>query len=443
MGSAGSEPSPVPAPPRHVFVGLTEVAGYYRGLVKGLREHGIRVTYADLSGNPYEFAEAIDKPRWIAAIERLLGRIRGGHPIGITPRKVAWAAARSVLKVPIALWALARCDVFIFGFRTHFLFHHELKLLRFLGKTSVFIFHGTDSRPPYLSGRHVPQSGPIDGRMLARRTRRMKAAVNRIDRSADIVVVHPPSAHLHDRLIVPWLWLGIPDRLPPVPAPPPPNDVPFRIVHAPTSPASKGTPIIRAAIEELRAGGYTIDYRELVGRPNREVLQAISRAHVVVDQVYSDTPMAGLATEAASIGRAAVVGGYDLPLVVAQAPADRVPPTRICHPDDLIATIAALIDDRPVCTTLGVEAHTFVSGNWTAEVVAGRLLQLIGGDSPAAALQPAHPNPYVHGWGLPESRVRAAIRAVVASGGTDALCISNETTRETLLAFGGVSEAAK
>jgi hypothetical protein len=138
-----------------------------------------------------------------------------------------------------------------------------------------------------------------------------------------------------------------------------------------------------------------------------------------------------------------VVGGYDLPLVVAHAPIGRVPPTRTCHPDDLVATIAALIEDRAACAALGDEAHAFVSGQWTPEVVAGRLLQLLGGEMPAEALQSPHPNPYVHGWGLHESRVRAAIRAVVETAGPEGLCVSDAATRDALIAFGLDSGSAQ
>ena len=41
-----------PRPPR-VFLGLTEVAGYYRNLERGFRELGIDAHFFDLSGNPW------------------------------------------------------------------------------------------------------------------------------------------------------------------------------------------------------------------------------------------------------------------------------------------------------------------------------------------------------------------------------------------------------
>lgn len=428
------------ATPRHVFIGLTEVAGYYRHLVDGFTELGIRVTLVDLSGNPYSYPDNAPKPRWIAAIESILRRIRGGESHGVTPRKIAWAVARSICKAPVALWALARCDVFVFSFRTHFAAHHELRLFRVLRKRSIFIFSGSDARPPYLSGRHVPHHGPINGRMLARRSSRMRRALRRIEQRGDVIVNHPPTAHFHDRPFLTWLWVGIPYPLRPGGLPRQhDSDGPLRIVHAPTAPESKGTPLIRSAIEEVTRRGVAIIYDELVGRPNEEVLEAIAATDVVVDQAYSDTPMASLATEAASLGRPAIVGGYDLPIVVVNTAPENVPPTLVCRPDELAEAIEGLGRDREMAEQLGREAHRFVTEHWQPHVVASRLLAALSGDVPDDAMQAPHPNPYLHGWGLPEERVRQAIRAVVAHGGPEALHIPSDETREALLDFAGLT----
>ena len=63
------------------------------------------------------------------------------------------------------------------------------------------------------------------------------------------------------------------------------------------------------------------------------------RADLVVDQLYSDVPCAGLATEAAALGRPAVVGGYAGEELARWYPADRRPPTEYTHPDGLEAAI--------------------------------------------------------------------------------------------------------
>lgn len=58
------------------------------------------------------------------------------------------------------------------------------------------------------------------------------------------------------------------------------------LVHATTSPAIKGTPLVRAAIAKLRHEGYDFEYVELSGVPNDVVRAALARAHIVLNQFY-------------------------------------------------------------------------------------------------------------------------------------------------------------
>lgn len=62
------------------------------------------------------------------------------------------------------------------------------------------------------------------------------------------------------------------------------------IVHAPTSPVIKGTPLVRAAVKALAEQGYHFEYIELMNQPNEMVLQTLERAHVVLNQFYAFIP---------------------------------------------------------------------------------------------------------------------------------------------------------
>src|SRR5262249_21215420 len=172
------------------------------------------------------------------------------------------------------------------------------------------------SRPPYLDGYRLESRKNDDPETCAERAARIKQVGREVERSADFVICNPLSAHLLERPIILWLEIGIPCRSAlSAPAAPPRDPAgPIRIVHAPSDPVSKGTPAIRRAVENLRARcPYPLEYVELQGRPNREVLEELARCDLVVDQVYNDTAMAGLATEAAAFGKPAVVGGYGWP----------------------------------------------------------------------------------------------------------------------------------
>lgn len=62
------------------------------------------------------------------------------------------------------------------------------------------------------------------------------------------------------------------------------------VVHAPSSPIIKGTQVVRAAVKRLRAEGYEFEYVELVEVSNDEVLEALRRAHIVLNEFYAFVP---------------------------------------------------------------------------------------------------------------------------------------------------------
>jgi hypothetical protein len=62
------------------------------------------------------------------------------------------------------------------------------------------------------------------------------------------------------------------------------------IVHAASSPVIKGTQLVRAAVEELRAEGRDFEYIELLRQPHSEVRRALARAHIVLNHFYGETP---------------------------------------------------------------------------------------------------------------------------------------------------------
>jgi hypothetical protein len=60
-----------------------------------------------------------------------------------------------------------------------------------------------------------------------------------------------------------------------------------KILHAPSNPINKGTPLVRAALKKLELEGYSFDYIELQDVPNKVVLEHLASAHIVLNQFYS------------------------------------------------------------------------------------------------------------------------------------------------------------
>jgi hypothetical protein len=415
------------AGPARVFLGLTEIAGYYRSLGRGLRVLGVEsdviTLYPHVSGYDVEEDLAPDARAMVARVRRILPhRPDGRRPVAV--------AKELLVRGWLLIWAARRYDTFVFGFRNTFLAGWDLPLLRLMGKQVICVFHGSDSRPPYIDR----QNGEgLDGAGMVRWVRRRSRLVRRLERWSDQVVVGGLTTQLHRRRLVCFQALGAPVPLAAVDRPPRAVGAPVRVVHAPSHLATKGTLVIRRVIDELQAEGLLIDYRELVGRPNREVLAELAEADLLVDQLYSDTFLGGLGAEAAAVGCPSVVGGYELDLLAELVAAEAKPPGYYCRPDALAATIRAALEDDPGRRSTGLAAMAFVRQEWSPEAVAARFLRVLARDEPEAWLvDPARLSAHL-GCGVDRATAAAWVRATVDAGGPSGLGVDDKPTLRAAL----------
>lgn len=422
-----------------VFLGLTEVSGYYSSLAKGFNELGIEALHVPLQGHRFKYADTRSLP--------LLGRMASfcvQRRVG-TPRKrrlarALWLVPVTLSRILLFLWAVTKFDVFILGGGSSFFRLAELPLLHVLGKRIVYVFHGTDARPAYIDGffhelppysqsvdiSAVPER-PVIADAYIRASRARKRYVRMVEPWATAVVCVPSYAQFLTRPFYNFLAIGIPIRLDWVPEL---NQEAasgkVRILHAPSQRDAKGTLGIRKAVESLRLKGLPIDYTEISGRPNAEVLKQIARSDFVIDQLYSDTPMAGFATEAAYLGKPAVVGGYYAEVMKEDLPGESIPPSLFCLPEHIEAAIEKLTQDSLFRADLGRKAMGFVRGHWNARAVAARFLRLVEGSAPSEWRCESARLHYLGGAGLHETRVRQNIKAVVDRGGVSALQLDDK-----------------
>lgn len=68
------------------------------------------------------------------------------------------------------------------------------------------------------------------------------------------------------------------------------NTKKIKILHAPSHPFVKGTPLVRAAIKKLKVEGYDFEYKELINVPNQQILEELRSCHVVLNQFYAFVP---------------------------------------------------------------------------------------------------------------------------------------------------------
>ncbi|MCB1126205.1 MAG: glycosyltransferase [Verrucomicrobiae bacterium] len=324
----------------------------------------------------------------------------------------------------------------------------EYGLYRMLGRRVIHVFVGTASRPRYLSGyaKDVVANGRVHERKLrklAQRARRQARRVQAISRQASLVVENPLGGHFQEKPFVNWFKLGIPLDLEALLAEPRVSDrtpprVPgkVRILHCPSRPEIKGSARIEAVMKELLAEGLPIDFRKLTGVPHGQVLHEIAECDLVIDQLYSDFPLAGFAAEASAFGKPAVVGGYGWDLLAGSLGAEEMPPTVTCHPDDLANAVRALVTSEAARRVAGEKARDFLGRRWSQTAFSERFARLVSGDLPEDWLVAPETVRYTCGLGLESDEARRLIRALAERFGPGALGVDHlPALRDHLMAF--------
>jgi hypothetical protein len=424
-------PPPQACKPRF-FIGLVEVAGYYRGLKHGFEASGHHVTFVNLENHRFAYGgDDAQTPfvQWIRQTQAKKGKL--------------WRALNQLGRLCLMLWAIQRHDVFIFASNTSFLQNQrDLKWLKRFGKTLIFQYHGSDDRPPYLDGSAMAPDKHRSIQTCIEMTRRKKETLKRIEQHADYLISIPPQGHLHERPFIQWLRLGlpiIPQGFPNIPQVEPSQPLPqesnetVTILHCPSHPQAKGSDVIRQVVRDLQTEGYRIHLTEIVNQPNRVVCEALADCDIVIDQLYADYGMASFATEAAWFGKPVIVGGYPADLWSSWLPAESLPPTVYIHPDALKSTLVRLIEHPEERRAIGDRLNQFVENQWSTYQVASRYCQLVAGDIPADWWVDPQSIRYWQGCCLKDDTARQLIGHMIALGGVQSLCLSDKPDLEKLL----------
>ena len=395
---------------------------------------GVDSVFVNLNGNPFQYGSDHNPP-FINLINHLSQKI-GLLFFRNWILRIIWLFfLQNIISLFLFPWALFRYDVFLFASNSTFFFFIDLPILKLFRKKIIYVFHGSESRPVYLNGYVIKNDKRVSiltGIIVARI---QKIMILIIDKFADYIINIPPQAYFHSRPFISWWMIGVPHERKDsngVAAEKNGSSGNIRILHAPSKPEPKGTPIIRQTIHSLKNKGYSLDYVEITGRPNSEVLQELKKCDFIVDELYSDTPMAVFSTEAAFAGRPAIVGSYYIHQLEKDLPAENTPPSMFCHPDHLEEAMEKLIVDKSFREELGRKAKEFVMTNWQAIKVAERYIMLIEGTFPKKWLYDPNNIEYLHGCGLSEEKAKTIIAAFLKTGGEKSLCLSDKPDLEKM-----------
>jgi glycosyltransferase involved in cell wall biosynthesis len=412
-----------------ISIGPGEVAGYFSRLKAGFDELGVPCEHFLLSANKFDYQES---NYYLKEIFLRVAPLRKSKNSLV--RWLGWALEICV-RLAVFLYSLVQFDVFIFsGFGSFFRFY-ELPLLKLFGKKIIIVYFGSDARPPLFNGRHLDDiGGYVDSNSAHDEAEYLVKQIRRVEQYADVIINHTATAQFFSRSFVRFVAIGMPIDLTTLPS----NDAAvesntIRILHAPSRPLAKGSLIFRKILEELTNEGYSIEFVELVGVPNGIVLQELRNCHFVLDELYSDVPLAMLAAEAAQFGKPVVVGGYYADQFRTDNSDLELPPSLYVDPADIKQAIRKMIDDREFRLTLGRAAQAFVRANWNVRSVANNYLRLIKDDIPDHWTCTPMSLPYYWGWGLSKENWRKQVGEYVSRLGSDALMLNHNPKLKQLV----------
>lgn len=431
---------------RRLLIGPSDTAGYSSHLAGGFWGLGIRCDLAVPIPHPFDYQTSAQIPPTIRFV-RLLHRLAAGCNRAIVRRGIRFFA-QSVFSV-WAVGALVKYDAFIFGFgRSLFPQNLDLPVLRALGKTVVSnIGHGSESRPPFIDGafRSTDTGESPSATELVQLVAQTVLTVSRHEKYATVMIGHPLStSQFATRQFVNSLSLGIPSgTIPPEELGRGPGitvgeaEGQVKILHAPSHRFAKGTEEIEIVIQALQAKGFNIAFELAEKMSNLEVLGAIQECDFVIDQVYSDGPLPGFATEAAWFAKPAVVAGYGIDLLRKFVPPEMWPPSKICSPTGLAQAVQELIECSTERRRLGLEAQAFVREFWNERSVARRYLQLLESGPPDSWLTNPGDVDYILGAGQPLEITKANVSKLVREFGPECLGIKRWSLQRRFLELAG------
>ena len=400
-----------------VFIGLVEVAGYFRSLNDGFHDIGIKSCFFQYFHNKYY---NYGSPFMLFC--QYLSSLKSSYKIF----NLFYRTINNFIKLLIFIYTLFFYNVYIFGALSTFLNYNDLKLLKFFKKKIIYVFLGSDSRPDYLNGALVNNLYLNKGKVIEidkciKNVLQRKKIITKIEKYANHCINHPPCAMFHNKQYIKWLYIGYPFSKNKLNVYASPKNIDNKnaktiILHAPSNPETKGTKYFREIMNKLINEGINIDFIEIINQSNSKVLELLTQCDFVVDELYSDTPLGGLGVEAAFLGKTTIKAGYYNNYILNDYNNDVIPPSIFCEPHDIEEKIRLLIADSVYCKKMGIDALNFVNNNWLPVHVASRFIKLINNDVPREWIGNPYKLNYVFGYGQSKKQLKKIIMALKVKG---------------------------
>lgn len=410
----------------NVFIGPVEIAGIAHNLATGLTEQEVNAQLITKTKHPFNYSNQATK-QFLAVWQLLFHSRAKAKKI---PAKALFFVLTHLYSHCILIWGLIKFDAFIFfGAQTITNTTLELKILKALSKKIIFVYTGSDARPLYMNGAHVNELNDENLEQLVKKLKKQHKRLCVQEKYADYCVNAPGTAQFQTKPFIDWFALGIPTAPPGKVTPTPKSSSDsgrLRILHCPSNSILKGSHIISGVVKRLKQQGQAIEFIELKNVSNSTVLEHIRKADIVVDQLYSDTPMATFASEAASIGKPVIVAGYFAEQFNQRVNAEFRPPTFFVTPENFEEKLTELVTDEKLRVKIAEESFLFVSKKWDKKHVCKRYLQLLNDDVPATWWIKPDQVSYIYGCGACKQQLKKSWRLLEENYGREVFCLNDK-----------------
>lgn len=410
-----------------IFIGPTEIAGIGSSLRDGFVGLGLHCDVVTATPHRFSYGAENGQSILIRAWQWVSTKIRNSRSSRF--KKLPLYLARFALRWAVVAKCLCSYDVFIFvSGLTLTDSELELRLLRAFKKKVIFWYVGSDARPPYMSGgKFQPPFCADVGDKVYFETRKVARLISLHEKYAQAIITSPTIAQFNTRRLVNWFAVGIPRIIPEhFGNKKNASKSSLRALHSPSKPVLKGTSLIKQAVSNLNTKGVNIELILIEGMPNSVVLDEIAKCDFVIDQMYSDQPLATFAVEAAHFGKPAVVGGYFAEVIESYLNPEFVGPSEFVTPANLEMAIERLATDQSYRMELGSRAKQFVDDRWTSRAVAERFVKILSGTAPEEWYFDPRDTTYTDGCGLSRESTAVLIREVVGRHGASALMVDDK-----------------
>lgn len=393
------------------FFGGYDAAGYMLKLSNSMIEKGNKVRYKNLGEDRYDYSKKGKLHSEIKVKARTKER-----------RRYFTKIINFINLLLYRIWVITneinRSDVFIITGYQGIINFHELVLLKLLGKKIIIIFLGSDARPPYLSGKHLDdRNGIFDSNQIMLESKNIKKRIKRVEKYADIIVNNPATSQFFERECIDFLYLGFP--LPKI------NEEKneyedkktIRVLHAPSRPVAKGSNEFSRIIEKLQKNGHEIEYKTIVNMPNWQLMKEIAKCDLILDELYSDMPIATFGVEASLLAKPVIVGTYFKEYIEKFTASDIVPPTLFVNPRDAESEITKIINNKSELKKIGKLQQKFVNENYNPDKIVEKIKKMVSGEVDKKYYYNPKEIEYILGWGVSNIELRKQLKKYIKDVG--------------------------